>query len=582
MELIPFKPLRTVWLKAAVAGSLWASIEIILGSFLHNLSFPLSGTVLSFTGVYLMVSFMQVWKDKGLIWRAGLICALMKSISPSAIILGPMIGILTEALLLEMAVRLIGRNLIGYMLGGAMAVFSTLIQKVVSLVIMYGFDFVSILAALYKFSLKQINTGPVDPLYLVCVIAGIYLVTGMIAGFLGYRSGRGYLKKRQDLISPSEIIMKPGEHSFAPAVKQEYSLLLLAVNICAMVLSLTLLNYELFLPAILFSCSYLAFCFIRYKSSLRRLKKISIWIQFILLTLIATFLWNGISTNSYFTLDGFVVGLKMIFRAVIIMTGFAAVSVELKNPVIRSVSYEKGFASLYQSLGLAFAALPGIIAILPKPERRKKRVHFSVSLILKQAEIMLQQFEKEHTSRSQVIIITGEIGEGKTTFVSKVVEALEGKGYTSGGFLAIGVHSNGKRTGFDLLELQFSRRIELCRDTPFENGVQFGHYYFSPGGLAEGNAVLKGAYHSGRHFVVIDEVGPMEMNNQGWGETIRQLCRSGGLPQLWIVRKSLVEKAARKWNVGNVYVFDISKDPLAEVIGKTMEILGEPAVTTAI
>jgi nucleoside-triphosphatase THEP1 len=581
MQQIPFKPLQSVWLKAAVAGSLWASIEIIAGSFLHNLSFPLSGTVLSFTGVYLLVSFSRIWKEKGLIWRAGLICALMKSISPSAIILGPMIGILTEAMLLELSLRLIGRNLAGSMTGGALAVFSTLVQKLVSLLIMYGFDFVRILAALYKFSLKQIHATPVNPLYLVLIIAGIYLASGMIAGFLGFRSGNRYMKKRSFMQDPQDITFQPAGHSFAEVPGQHYSIVLLVMNVCAVVLCLTLLNYRFELPVILLCCVYLAFCFYRYRSSLRRLAKISLWIQFLLLTLAAAFLWNGISTQNYFTLDGLIIGLKMIFRAVIVITGFTAVSIEMKNPVVRSISYEKGMASLYQSLGLSFAALPGILSSMAKPKGIKKHSHFSVSLLLKRAESLLQQFEQEHSSRPPVIIVTGEIGEGKTTFVAKVITGLKEKGYKIGGFLATGIHEDDKRTGFDLMEIPSSRRIELCRVVSERDWIPSGHYFFNPRGMEEGNKMLDYGHLSGMHLVVIDEVGPMEMNDGGWGKSIRQLCRSGSLPQLWVVRKGLVEKAARKWNVGTVYVFDVVRDPVEEVIRKAEELSGMPLIPSS-
>jgi hypothetical protein len=70
----------------------------------------------------------------------------------------------------------------------------------------------------------------------------------------------------------------------------------------------------------------------------------------------------------------------------------------------------------------------------------------------------------------------------------------------------------------------------------------------------------------------------MEMNDQGWAESIARLCQSSQLPQLWVVRKSLVEKTARKWNVGNVYIFDITKDPVEAVISKFEQILKEPEV----
>src|SRR5450759_411022 len=157
METIIYKPLNSIWLKASVIGSIWASIEIVLGSFIHNLKIPLSGMVLSFISVWLLISFLQVWKENGLVWRAGVICALMKSISPSAIILGPMIGILTEAVLIELFIFFFGKNLVGYLIGGAFAVLSTILHKLVSLLILYGFDFIKILSDLYQFAVKQID-----------------------------------------------------------------------------------------------------------------------------------------------------------------------------------------------------------------------------------------------------------------------------------------------------------------------------------------------------------------------------------------------------------------------------------------
>ena len=118
-----------------MAGSIWAANEIVLGSFLHNLRIPLSGTFMAFLSVAVMVAFSMMWKDKGLIIRAGLIAALMKSISPSAIIIGPMVGIVLEAAFLQLFVTLLGRNIAGYALGGAFAVSGVLFQKVGRLLI---------------------------------------------------------------------------------------------------------------------------------------------------------------------------------------------------------------------------------------------------------------------------------------------------------------------------------------------------------------------------------------------------------------------------------------------------------------
>jgi hypothetical protein len=111
-----------VWSRAAVYGSLWAASEIVVGSFLHNLRIPFAGSLLAAFGVLVMTAGHRACPERGLIWRSALICALMKSISPSAVILGPMIGIAMEGALLEACVRLSGGRAAGYVVGGALAV----------------------------------------------------------------------------------------------------------------------------------------------------------------------------------------------------------------------------------------------------------------------------------------------------------------------------------------------------------------------------------------------------------------------------------------------------------------------------
>ena len=137
-------PLPAIWLKAAMLGSLWASVEIILGSFLHNLHIPLSGTILAALGLTLMINGYKLWPEKGLFWRTALITAAMKSISPSAIIFGPMIGIFMEGLILEILVRLFRGRWPGFIIGGALAVSWSLFQKIFVLLMTYGPDFVKL------------------------------------------------------------------------------------------------------------------------------------------------------------------------------------------------------------------------------------------------------------------------------------------------------------------------------------------------------------------------------------------------------------------------------------------------------
>jgi hypothetical protein len=303
MKKIFSRPLGSVWLKASVAGSFWASVEIILGSFLHNLRFPMSGTILSFISVFILVAFTRIWKEKGLMIRAGMICALMKSISPSAVILGPMTGIFIEALLLEFSVRMLGMNIAGYLLGGALAVLSTLLHKLVSLLIMYGFDFIKILDMLYQFSVKQVNIENVGPTDLIMLIIAIYAVTGMAGAAAGFLSGKNYLANRHAVQGHREVVLNPENDLFPRDAGRKYSVTLLILIFFSIVAILLLINLNMTLPATILSLAFVSFCLLYYRSSLNRLKKLSLWFQFALITVIAAFLWNGVSEkNLLFTM----------------------------------------------------------------------------------------------------------------------------------------------------------------------------------------------------------------------------------------------------------------------------------------
>jgi len=559
MQFIKHKPLNQKWLKAAIIGSLWASVEIIVGSFLHNLKIPLSGTVLSFISVFLMVSFLQLWKEKGLIWRAGLICALMKSISPSAIIFGPMIGIFSEALLLELTIFLFGTNLFSYSLGGALAVFSAFVHKVVMLLIMYGFDLVKILESLYKFSVKQINLPNLNPITLILLICVFYALTGISAAILGYLTGRKNSRLQSSAIDHT-IRFESKNQLIYETKAQKYSVILLVFNLLSIIFILVLLNLKWGWFSITLSVSYVIFCLSYYKRSLKRIQKPSLWIQFILITLIAAMFWNGFSTGQLLDPIGLLTGVKMVIRAMIVLVGFSAISVELRNPLIKTVLYRNGFDNLYQSLGLAFGALPDIIGSLPKPAEWLKHPLKSYLVLYQQSNSLLITFTNEHQNRPSVFIITGKKQQGKTKFTREVISLLKDRNIEIGGFFADGVHEDGKRIGFDLVDSETGTNYLLCRTSPNKNFVTIGPYYFDPAAIDKGNELLLIAASHGAKVVVIDEIGPLELKNKGWASSIDFLCTQPQLIQVWVVRKKLVRQFTRRWNVRDICIADIMTD----------------------
>ena len=173
--------LSEVWIKASVTGTIWAASEIVLGSFLHNLRVPFSGNVLTGIGIIILISLSYSWKDQGLFWRAGLICAIMKTISPSAVIFGPIIAILCESLLIELSVRLLGRTFFGFAIGAMLAMSWNLFQRIVNLFIFYGLNILQLYEDLIKLAQKQLQVQS-DIMWLpLIVLLVIYCLLGLVS-----------------------------------------------------------------------------------------------------------------------------------------------------------------------------------------------------------------------------------------------------------------------------------------------------------------------------------------------------------------------------------------------------------------
>jgi hypothetical protein len=356
-----------VWLKASVLGGLWASVEIIIGSFFHNLRIPLAGTLLAAHATVLMVAFYQIWSVKGLIWRAGLIAALMKSVSPSAVILGPMIGILIEAFVVEFFIRYFGNNLVSLGIAGALSVSSALIHKVVSLLVLYGFRLITLFLDVYQFLARQLHIENTKPLTLVIIVCAMYVAFGSLSAFIGYFVGMRSKKRsyiRQGFI-PEKVKV---DNLFALNPDQQYSILLFVIHALMIPAGLVLMRVIPVQFILLFVFIYSILCLKKYRKGLRRLLKPVFWIQLLVIVLIAAVDWNKLQSGGLvITSSGLLMGAEMALRAVFVVVAFSSFSVELRNPEIRKQIFKKGFDKIYTSLGLAFSALPVMVAAMPTP-----------------------------------------------------------------------------------------------------------------------------------------------------------------------------------------------------------------------
>ena len=355
------------WIKASVLAGLWAGIEIIAGSFLHNLRIPFSGTILTFISIILVVGFFQIWPKYGIIWRAGVITALMKSISPSAVILGPMIAITVEGFIMELAVRIVGRNVTGYITAGMLTMVGILVHKIVRLFMLFGWDIFLIYEEMFFYATNILGFMPIQPVHAVTVLFIVYAFIGALAAFLGYRLGqRAKKEQHDDYASSPEVNANQWQQ---PSEEIEYStqfLVLLVVVIPLLLLGLSVLSLS---SALLLTLPWFVFIFWRYRFAMRQLKKWLFWMQLLVILVLAWFF----SKTSGGGLEGRLIalssGMVMVLRALVVVTGFAAISTELRAPLMQRLFFRSGFRQLYLSVNHAFGILPMVISGLSTPRQ---------------------------------------------------------------------------------------------------------------------------------------------------------------------------------------------------------------------
>ena len=519
--------LPLLWQRAAVLGSLWASIEIIAGSALHNLRVPMSGTALSAIGAALLIAAAQRWPERGLFWRTGLICAALKSISPSAVIMAPMIAITMEGLLLEAGTLMLGRNRAGYMLAGALAISWSLIQKILTLLLTYGTDVTKLFENLVYFAQKNLQVTMLAPVELVLLLFVVDMLIGCFVGWMAVTAGRRSVTNA----SAPKTTTTATPAQFNPARKP--SLKLLAFHIALLITGLLFLP-QLHPVASLVSAVIYAFILTRiYHQSLARLRRPKMWIEISIVMLLAGFILGDI----WF-------GVRMIGRAIMVISAFSAISVELRNPVILNWFTNRGMRSLPQAVELAFSALPAMTLAVTSRWKSWRELQLILPTLTSEADQWLSARNRP------VFIISGKIGSGKTTHLIETLQLLKDSRLKLSGIIAHGLLDGDSRTGFDIEDINSGEKVPLCRlEIMNDHAEQTGKFSFSKAGIEFGRNALEKECN----LLVIDEIGPLELSGGGWSTQMH----SSSVPLLLVVREELVPEIESRF----MNVIDISESP---------------------
>jgi hypothetical protein len=190
-----------------IFGALWGLVEISLGAVLHALKVPMGGAVLAAIGLAVVLVGRMYVPRRGSTLFIGVIVLLLKLFSIGSVVVGPMVGILAEALLAEIILSAFPRpRRLAFMLAGAAGVLWTLVQPFFTGWLIFGRDMFIIWLDLIDEGARLLRLDSSAALW---IILGLVLIRGALGALAGWLAWSAGARLRQRVAAPAPAPAKP-------------------------------------------------------------------------------------------------------------------------------------------------------------------------------------------------------------------------------------------------------------------------------------------------------------------------------------------------------------------------------------
>lgn len=154
-------------------------------------------------------------------------------------------------------------------------------------------------------------------------------------------------------------------------------------------------------------------------------------------------------------------------------------------------------------------------------------------------------------------LVTGPPGIGKSTLVSRVVFTVRSRGLGVGGCLTKEVRKGRERTGFRLVDLLTGNDAELASVGGL--GPKVGKYRVNIKNLSTLGADSLSRAARLADFIVIDEVGPMELTSAEFRKGVKA-CLASGKAMLVVLHESMKDPL----------MTEITEQPASQLVEMTL------------
>ena len=174
----------------AIFGALWGASEISLGSVLHVLKIPMTGAFMAAVGLCIALIGRLFVPRRGSTLFIGIIATFLKLFSIGSILIGPMVGILAEALIAELVLSLFSKpSRLGFLLAGALGVLATFVQPFITGPILFGRGIFTVWLDTLDAGSRLLGLPASAAFAIIGLYALLHLVIGCASGWLAWGVG---------------------------------------------------------------------------------------------------------------------------------------------------------------------------------------------------------------------------------------------------------------------------------------------------------------------------------------------------------------------------------------------------------